>query len=146
MATAAGSTPWLTALGADPMAAAPGSRAPSLEAIMSPMTNAPSAIQLARLGEGWRWRLVNDQGRIAAFGWALQQQDAMAAAWRVARAWAGAAKRYPEIIVEHPTASCRRPRRYSARRREPCPPRADRPVRRRKPAGPPSAGARQPRP
>ena len=63
---------------------------------------APSqAIRVARINSGWTWALVGDQGQIAARGAAAEQQDAMAAAWRTARAVSdGESSGYPEIIVE----------------------------------------------
>jgi hypothetical protein len=56
------------------------------------------AIKVARVGDGWSWILVTDQGALAE-GRAAEQDAAMHAAWRAARSFAPGPRAFPEIVV-----------------------------------------------
>jgi hypothetical protein len=67
------------------------------------MRPVPSAtIHLSRMGETWRWRIADAEGRAVASGVAPGQMEAMAAAWRMAGPCGADFSLFPEIIIEAP--------------------------------------------
>ena len=61
------------------------------------------AIRLTRERDGWTWTLLDGRGEAAGRGSAPKQDQAMEAAWSLAKvrfdkSW----RAYPEIIVENP--------------------------------------------
>ena len=62
---------------------------------------ASHSIQISRAHDGWRWALIDLDGRASAAGLAANQDKAMHAAWTAALAHAEpGARMYPDILVD----------------------------------------------
>jgi hypothetical protein len=70
-------------------------------------TDLEQSIKVIRVSDGWVWMLIDDEGRVRADGAAVEQQEAMEAAWRTAKSSSdGQWRQFPEIVVEQNPAAC----------------------------------------
>ncbi len=64
-------------------------------------TDLEQSIKVIRVSDGWIWMLIDDNGGVHADGAALEQEEAMEAAWRAAKSASdGRWQQFPEIVVE----------------------------------------------